>query len=360
LYPKLGKAGDIRFAGFTATVFCAPSTYCLDLDDASGGNNAFAMLALLAAYDQFHDPRYLNDAEEIGTWIIDNLADTSGLGYGGYFAGYFGLNVGKPGVLNQGKSTENNADIFAAFTALAAFERQLGNIAAAAKWTTAANVAGDFVMLMFDQSKGRFNLGTVPTDSNPQPGPSFCPGPQNGSDILNTCDFLDSNTFPILAMAAAPRYGKQIDWRQPATYVLKTFAQSVTAAGLTFQGFDIVPTPTTGPNGIAWEFSAQAVAAMRWVDRLYGQTAFEADAAFYQAQIRQAQIAAPFGDGHGLVAATLQGGDTLLPFDQCLNTPFQCIAERVGLAATDWAIFAEVAFNPFENVKLRRDLNQQQ
>ena len=36
-----------------------------------------------------------------------------------------------------------------------------------------------------------------------------------------------------------------------------------------------------------------------------------------------------------LVASTIEGGDTLAPIAQALATPFQNIAERVGLAADD-------------------------
>ena len=353
LPPKLGKAGDIRLAGYSATNYCQPSLFCLVDDDATGGNNAFVMLALLAAYNQFHDLRYLSDAREIATWILDNLADNSGLGYGGYYAGYFGLNVGMQGVLNQAKSTENNADIYAAFTALATIEDQLGNAVEVAKWTAGAKAAGDFVMLMYDSSKGRFNAGTIPADSALLLSPLVRTGSRSGRDIINTSDFLDSDTFPILAMAAAPGYANQIDWRLPTRYALQTFAQTITVGNLTFQGFDITPMPKDGPNGIAWEFTGQMVAVLRYVDRLYGQTEFEANAAFYQAQIRQAQLSAPFGDGQGLVAATLQDGDSLPPLQQCLDTTYQCIAERVGLAATSWAIFAERDFNPLQNVTLR-------
>lgn len=42
----------------------------------------------------------------------------------------------------------------------------------------------------------------------------------------------------------------------------------------------------------------------------------------------------------------MQDGDGLPPLEQCLSTPFQCIPERVGLAATTWAIFAERNINP--------------
>jgi hypothetical protein len=344
--PKQGQAGDIRLAGFTATTLCAPSDYCLVLDGASGGNNAFAILTLVAAWEQFGDVRYLNDAVTISNWIVGNLTDTTGTGYGGYFVGYPDLGVPPPKPLQTGKSIENNADIFAAFTGLAKVESQLGNSSVAAKWTAAANVAGDFVMNMFDSTNGRFNVGTVPAGTTPTPG--ICPtGPQRGTDVINVCDFLDSNTFTTLALAGSPRYQNQIDWRQPVQYVLNNFAQTVTVGGTSFQGFDIVSTPVSGPNGIAWEFTGQAVEVMRYVDQLYSDTRFESSATLYLSQIAQAQISAPFGDGLGLVASTLQDGDTLPPIQQCLQTPYQCIAERVGLAASVWAILAEQKLNVF-------------
>lgn len=142
--PKQGKAGDVQLAGFTATQLCSPAGFCLVLDDATGGNNAFAILALVTAYRTFHDPRYLADAQEIGNWIIAQLTDP-GPGFGGYFAGYHGLDDNMPGVRNEGKSTENNADIYSAMIALATVDT-----AGTSKWQSAAKVAGDFVITMFD------------------------------------------------------------------------------------------------------------------------------------------------------------------------------------------------------------------
>ncbi len=345
--PLLGQAGDIRLAGFTDTSLCSPSGYCAVLDGASGGNNAFAIIALLDAYRQFGNVSYLNDALTIGNWIIGNLTDTTGTGYGGYYVGYGDEGIPPPKPLETGKSTENNADIFAALTALANIVSQLGNASAAASWTTAANVAGDFVMQMYDPVHGRFNVGTSPVGTPASPG--TCPtGTVKGGDVINVCDFLDSNTFTTLAMAGAPRYRYQIDWRQPIQYVLNTFAQTVTAAGQTYSGFDIVPTPDSGANGIAWEFTGQTVEAMNYVDALYYVTTFQAQANFYLGQIALAQSSAPFGDGLGIVASTLQGGDTLTPLNQCLSTPYQCIAERVGLAATSWGILAEKELNYYK------------
>jgi hypothetical protein len=346
------QTGDVRLSGFTSD--CATG-YCLVLDGANGGNNAFAILALAAAYKQFNNVAYLNAAKKMGLWITGNLTDTTGTGYGGYYFGYNDQGVPPPKPRIEGKSVENNADIFAAFAGLANLERGLGNVSEANLWTTRANIAGDFVMQMFDSTNGRFNAGTVPagTPSNPSEGVTPDPLSARGNDVVNTFDFLDANTFTTLALAASPRYRNQINWRRPVQYISSHFAQTITAGAETFQGFDIVQTPTAGPNGIAWEFTAQAVVVMRFVDRLYHESNFASSATLYLNQIQHAQSVAPFGDGRGLVASTLQNGDTLLPVGQCLSTPFQCIAERVGLAATTWAIFADQSINPLTSIGLK-------
>jgi len=141
--PDLGQQGDDRLAGFTASTQITPSGFLLLDDGATGGNNAFAILALAAAYRQFQNPSYLAAAEEIGHWIVGNFMDTTSTGYGGYYTGYPDMGVPNK-QLETGKSTENNADIFDAFTTLSAAEQALGNTAYSSFWTTTANVAGDF------------------------------------------------------------------------------------------------------------------------------------------------------------------------------------------------------------------------
>jgi fibronectin type III domain protein len=352
--PGTAQAGDSRLAGFT----CG-TNFCVTQDTATGGNNAWAILALLDEYKASGDAKYLNDAITIGNWIMANLTDNTGTGFGGYYVGFSIIGQAPPKMLNYGKSTENNADIFIAFTSLANYDTSN-----AAAWTSAANVAGDFVMAMYDATNGRFNNGTDPVGTQAsQPG--LCPtGATMGNDVINTnsspdCDFLDADTFTTLAMANSPRYfqyplpgGGIMDWRIPVQYALNTFAQSITVGSQPYQGFDIVPNPLpaadgTVTNGIAWEFTGQMVETMRYVDQLYNQTSFESQAEFYLGQIQLAQMLAPFGDGQGLVASTLENGNTLPPVDQCLNTPFDnCPPERVGLAATSWMILDEQQFNP--------------
>ena len=344
--PGAGLAGQIRLPGFSiASNLCGPSHFCLVLDGATGGNNAFVILALTASFREFGDLRYLDAARTIGNWIYGNLLDTSGTGYGGYVLGY--PDEGQPKQLITGKSIENNADIFSAYMALADVASESGMTAEGIEWTRRAAIAGDFVMQMFDASAGRFYAGTVPAATTPSPG--ITPdGPRMGDDVINTFDFLDAETFSTLALAGSQLYRNAIDWRRPTQWVLDRFVQSVTSGGDQFQGFNLVDTPTEGPNGIAWEFTAQAIVTFRFVDALYGESRFESAAQLYLDQLRQAQQSAPFADGKGLVAATLEGGDLLPPYEHCLSTPFQCVASRVGLAATTWAVFADLDLNPFD------------
>ena len=343
--PGAGKKGQIRLAGFSVTSnLCGPSHYCLVLDGATGGNNAFAMLALEAAYQQFGDIRYLNAARSIGNWIYGTMLDTTGTGFGGYYLGY--PDEGQAKVLITGKSIENNADIFRADTTLGDIMSSRGQNAEAQEWYRRAKIAGDFVMALFDSVTGRFYAGTVPSGVSSSPGISP-DGPRRGADVINTFDFLDAQTFTTLPLAASPLYRNAIDWRRPVQWMLDHFGQSVNSGGQQFQGFNLVAVSTSGPRGIAWEFTGQAVVTMRFVDALYGEQRFEAQAQQYLNQIRQSQQFSPFTDGLGLVAATIDIGDTLPPYQQCLSTPFQCIASRVGLAATTWGIAADLNVNPF-------------
>lgn len=341
-------AGDVQLGGFSAgSGLCGPSRYCLVLDGASGEGAAFGLMALASAYNRFGDIRYLNGARTIGHWIVANLADNTGRGYGGYFLGY--PDGGAPKTLLRGKSIENNADIASAFLQLSAIERRLGNTVAAGDWQRHANTAGDFVLAMFSPTEGRFYAGTGATGTPPGPGidPSGAP---RGDDVINIADFLDAQTFPALGLSALPRYRNAIDWRRPILWAMAHEGVDVTAGGHPWHGFDLVATPTAGPQRVGWEFTGEMVVAMRVLGRAYHDTSFDTAIATYLEQIRRARLDAPFSDRRGIVATTMQDGDLLAPAEQCLSTPFQCIPARVGLAATAWAIFSEIDVNPFHAV----------
>jgi uncharacterized protein YyaL (SSP411 family) len=111
------------------------------LDGATGGNDAFVILALADAYRAFRDPRYRDAARTIGNWIHGNLLDTTGTGFGGYYLGY--PDEGQPKRLLTGKSIEKNADIFRAFVVLSDTARAVGQVAEADEWMRRAKIAGD-------------------------------------------------------------------------------------------------------------------------------------------------------------------------------------------------------------------------
>lgn len=337
------KSGDVRLAGFGgAKELCGQSRFCLVQDGATGGNNAFSMIALLAAYRRFGDVKYVETARRIANWIHGLLLDPDANGFGGYFTGY--PDEGRPKELIRSKSVENNADIAAAFQMLADVESELCRRTQAETWAARSRIAGDFVLRMFDPLSGRFFAGTAPAGTAPLAGVQP-DGEQRSGEVINTADFLDANTFVPLALMSLPAYREAIDWRRPLDWASRQ-VQKVQAGEQVFEGFNIVPSPVSGPAGIAWEFTGQMVVAMRAVDARYGENRFRAQADRYLEQIRRAQSLAPFAEGRGLAAATMEGGSRIAPYEQCLSTPFQCIAQRTGLAATAWAIFAENGWNP--------------
>lgn len=383
------QAGEARLAGFTTDPRLADHGFALVLDGAFGGNNAFGIMALMSAYLRFGDRKYLDGAEEIGNWIYGSLRDPNGPDfpenlapgpktYGGYFLGYEDQGVEKtfPAGVIRGKSIENNADIFAAFSMIANAESRLGHSGSVVYWTKRANIAGDFVMALYDAGDpaktrdGHFNAGVLPATVQPGPGLEPDQSTFKGGEVINKALVLDSNTFTVLALARAPRYEHAIDWREPLRFAIDKFRQEVDAVtdgvSIHYEGFNIARSATTSefrpggpidglPEGIAWEFTAQMVTTMRILDGLYSTTEFAAAATHYMSQITKAQRHAPFGDGRGFVAATVDGENDspqsgYAPLDQVLGTPFQAIAERVGLAATNWAIYADRAFNPFDFV----------
>ncbi|WP_089937082.1 hypothetical protein, partial [Candidatus Entotheonella palauensis] len=342
----IGLQGNVQLAGYSAPEsICGPTRFCLVLDGATGGNNAFAMLAFLAAYRDFRNVLYLENARTIGRWIVDELTDRTDSAFGGYYAGFRDQQESQeakqpPRSLSRGKSTENNAAIFSAFSTLAAVEQEAGNPDVVNFWRDRAAIAGDFVIRTYIQEVGCFGVGTFQHE-------------ETGTEQLNRLFLLDAQTIPILALATAPRYRDLGIWELVLECALNNFAQSIVVDGQTFEGFHMgLPAKTDNPPGIAWEFTAQVIAAMRILAPRLPEKRLAERIDFYLRQLEHAQAHAPFTDGMGLVASTRPEGERLPPREHCLPSPFQCIPMRVGLAATTWAIFADQGFNPLPQDQL--------
>ena len=346
--PGAGRAGDARLAGFSAsTELCGGTRFCLVFDSSTGGNYAFAMMALIQGYERFGDARYLDAARAIGEWVEAVLRDPSASGYGGYRLGH--EDEGRfPKALIEGKSVENNGDLVLVFEALAAIESRLGNAGAAIAWEERADAAGAFVLAMVDAESGCIHPGTVPSGTPQQPG-ILPDGPQRGGDVINTFPFMDTTTFTFLPLAASPKYRDAVDWRGAIECMRVGFERTVSSGGKEFVGFNIIESATEVPEAVAWEFTGQAVVALLEFEHLFGAPELLDNAALFADEILRAQSGSAFGDGLGLTAATLDVAvpEALPPIEHCASTPFQCIPIRVGLAATAWAIFALDDVNPF-------------
>jgi hypothetical protein len=234
-----------------------------------------------------------------------------------------------------GKSTENNATIYRAFSNLALVTQELGNTEEANNWNRRAQIAGDFVIRMFDSASGRFNAGTLSNDDG---------------DVMARRDSLDAQTYSVLSLADSSRYQGSIDWRLPVQYMLTHFTESVTADAKEFHGFKPSSSATDDPKAIVWGGTARAVMAMRLADTIYGESRFEPVASFYLGQLRNAQQSAPFADGLGLVGATLQTDRGSTPVKECLPTGRAGIKNWFDAGATAWAALAEQRVNPLNRL----------
>lgn len=114
------------------------------------GNMAWAMLALLAYYEQVGGKEYLEAVEKMGAWIEQHCRDERGAG--GYTAGYEGWEP-EPHKLEY-KSTEHNLDLCAVF-------QRLYLITGEHKWRRRAAYAKCFVRAMWDNQEQKFWTGTT-------------------------------------------------------------------------------------------------------------------------------------------------------------------------------------------------------
>ena len=388
----VASRGDSALAGFgVGPNGAGGSNYCLVLDGGTGGNNAFAMLALIKASRAFEsgpEGPYLSAARSIALWMDQNLKAPLSPDYdatvdgasqtklrGGFYLGWNDGGSDLDGYKNStflyGKSIENNADLYAAMQALAFRESETGDrFQLSNHWIDLSHWAGDFVMRNSTQTGGvlHFYAGTVPCSQRVDPG--IIPAPFTLSDkpdceVVNAFDFLDSTTFVALAMAGSSEY--PIDWRQPVDWSRTHQAvKGLKSYGRVTNGFDLVTPgvppaincdPTicverdleAYPPGISWEFTGQMVVTLKLINQLYPSYFTADELNSYINAIGDTQLNDRYTNQFGLVAATLAVDNVTMtpsPISSCLKTPFQCIATRTGLAATMWAAFAETGYNP--------------
>jgi hypothetical protein len=216
-------------------------------------------------------------ANAAGNWLDDKLRARTG-----YYGGFYGF---EPHPLKlTWQSTEQNTDLFAAFTRLARAED--------------AGHAKTFVELMFDAPRDRFNAGTAPDGS------------------INPLLAADAGIWPYLAGIGTAR---------AALTAIKMLSHG---AGIGF---------STASAGIWLEGTAFAALALSGVKNPLAQTFL----ATMKANI------SPTGYVYATVAPTLSTGLTvgpsLIPGQASQNFNYY---RRPSLSATAWTALAAMAANP--------------
>jgi len=286
-----GRAGTVPVPGFfdeDSQQFFEVGQEAVDV-----GNNSWVMTALLALYRKTGDARYLVAARDIGAFIRTCRADA------GTFQGFQG-GIGDPEgtpVRRPWASAEHNLDVHAAFREMAAITGEPG-------WLDDADHARTFLEAMWDAGTGCYLAGTLdPDNRNEMPGQLP----------------LDVQAWSVLAR---PDDALQV---HPDLLDCPETHHRTVDAGLS--GFDF----NDDRDGVWFEGTAQMALARlaarntrAWADLL--------------TVLQEAQQGPDFGDGEGIVSATVEGLTTGFDFRYF---------RRRHIAVAAWNVFAQGAYNPY-------------
>jgi hypothetical protein len=257
------------------------------------GNMAWAGQALVQLYAATGRTAYLAGAEAIGNWVQANCHDTRGAG------GYTGGETAD-GQKIEWKSTEHNIDLYVLFTLLA---RETGTQGAQV-WSARAAWARHFIAAMWDGQQHHFDVGTTIDGVTP-----------------NTAELPeDVNTWSFLALRD-PAYAASVTW------VVRNLA--VTAGG-----FSGVSYCTGDRSGVWFEGTAHLADALE----LRGDPGDDVLAARYLADIYDAQVHGPNGDGLGIIAVSKDG------LTDCAGGSYYA---SLHTGTTAWYILAAKKVDPF-------------
>ncbi len=258
----------------------------------STGNNAWAMIALLALHKRTAEQKYLDAARKIGVFI-QMFRNESGL-YEGFQGGVDDAETETP-VSRKWASTEHNLDIYAAFIVM-------HEITGESQWRTDAEHALQFLAAMWDTQRGCYLTGTVdPYSRNMNPGQLP----------------LDTQSWSILALPDTVTF---------KSHLLDCARQNHRTMHHGFHGFDF----NEDKDGVWFEGLAQMAVAYAFVNDDAAKSLRE--------ELRKAQQTNPFGDGRGIAAACHDGVSTGFGFK---------VFRRLHVGATSWNVFAQLKFNPF-------------
>jgi len=295
-----GKKGTVPVPGFYLEE--GQSFFEVENRDIDTGNNAWAMLSLLALYERVGGDQYLAAARRVGRFI-ETFRDNEGL-YQGFRGGIWSAETVSP--TNRAfASTEHNLDVIGAFT-------RMFRITGEAEWADGAEHARGFVETMWDSSIGCYRPGTNETD----------PETRNESPLQLP---LDTQSWNVLARPEALTLHPQL---------LNCAEQNHRNIHDGLSGYDF----NGDKDGVWLEGTAQMAVAYVTSQQL-------ANADNLLATLRAAQqMPPPIGDGLGIVAASHDAVSS--GFFDSFGFPIK-LFRRPHVGATAWNVFAQLGFNPY-------------
>jgi hypothetical protein len=266
------------------------------------GNNAWAMIALLALHRETGDIRFLRGARRIGIFVERFRDNDEEHTFRGFQGGIIDPEIPATKALRVYASSEHNLDLFAAYTVL-------NQIAPKPRWSNNAQHAQTFVEQMWDTQAKLFRAGTA--------------DPATRNMVADQVP-LDVQAWSILSLPGELSI-------HPEIFVSAEANHRTTDAG--FSGFDF----NNDKDGVWFEGTAQMAVA-------YSVAGFTSEADALRATLRQAQSTPPFGDGEGIAASSRDGLTT--GFESAPMEPFKYF-RRLHIGATAWNVFAQLGVNPY-------------
>lgn len=289
-------SGTVPVPGFYVSEGPNAGFHEIEQTTVDSGNNAWAMIALLALYRKTNETTYLDEARRIGEFIQTQKNTNSTAQFTGFLGG-----VTNPESAPQERpyaSTEHNLDIYAAFSVMYA-------ITGETSWRDDAQFARAFVDSMWSNEKSGYLAGTI--DQNTR---------NNIADELP----LDVQVWSILSLSSV----------HPGILPSIEANFRTTEDGLT--GYDF----NNDKDGIWPEGTGQVAVAYGFADPLKIPS--------IQQNLRAIQDKAPAGASGAMIAALHDGLST--GFTTSTGDPFQYF-RRPHIGATGWNVFAQLSVDPY-------------
>jgi hypothetical protein len=283
--------------------------YEVEQEAVDTGNNAWAMLALTALYERTQGGHYLETACKLGQFVRTFRAIDGQ--YRGFLGGVQNPESPNTRVLRSYASSEHNIDLYAAFS-------KLSRLTGSGAWNDDAEYARSFIAAMWEPGRGCYLTGTInPNTRNANAGQ--LPVDVQGWSVLSIPTVLTEH--PNVLRCAELNHALARDG---------------------FVGFDF----NEDRDAIWFEGTGQMAVA-------YAASGRVAEAETLRQELRRAQQGPAFGDGFGLVAASIDGLTT--GFTTARGGEFVYF-RRLHIAATAWNVFAQLAFNPFTGESVQGSL----